>query len=150
MNELQTLLVLIAAILVNAISAARTFYRSQQDAWVRTSHLGAAVQGYTLRVVSFLERHPELSGDPAVREALLPTVSEADAIQYSPSIAALLPEWRRGEGILSPHRFSPGLSAYVRGRLDGAVTGRMRFVPRPSSTGIAAESLSAAAEEVKP
>lgn len=148
MTELQTLLVLIAGVLVNAISAARTLYRSQHDAWARASHLGAAVQGYTLRVVSFLGRHPELSTDPAVREALLPTPAEAQAIQYIPSIAARLPEWRRGEGILSPDKTTAS-AAYLRGHLEGAVTGHIRLVPQPRPAGNRAAARSTPAEEVK-
>lgn len=149
MTELQTLLVLIAAILVNAFSAARSLYCSQHDAYVRARRLGAAVQGYTLRVVGFIARHPELSRDPAVREALLPTPAEAQAIQYIPSIAARLPEWRRGEGMLSPDK-SLASAAYLRGHLESAVTGHIRLVPQPWSAGNQAADRSPLAEEVKP
>jgi len=98
MTDHQTLLVLIAAILVNAIPAVRALCGTQHDAEVRARRLGAAVQGYTLRVISFLGRHPELSRDPEVREALLPTPAEAHAIQYIPSIASQLRSSPSGAG----------------------------------------------------
>ncbi len=149
MTDHQTLLVLIAAILVNAIPAVRALCGTQHDAEVRARRLGAAVQGYTLRVISFLGRHPELSRDPAVRNALLPTPAEAHAIQYIPSIAARLPEWRRGEGMLSPDKTTAS-AALLRGHLEHAVTGHIRLGPQPRPAGDHPAARSTFAEEVKP
>jgi len=149
MTDQQILLVLIAGMLANAIPAVRTFYGTQHDAEARARRLGAAVQGYTLRVVNVLARDPELSRDPEVREALLPTPAEAHAIQYIPSIAARIPEWRRGEGILSPDKTTAS-AACLRGGLEHAVTGHIRLGPQPRLRGRNAAPHSTLAEEVKP
>jgi len=124
MTDHQTLLVLIAAILVNAIPAVRALCGTQHDAEVRARRLGAAVQGYTLRVISFLGRHPELSRDPEVRQALLPTPAETQAFGYRAPEPPPAPIPPRHGG--APHLpdCSPSLAAFLEEHLNAAASHR--------------------------
>jgi hypothetical protein len=124
MSPSHILLIVMAEVLVFAVAAAIAFHRAQQDARTQTAETIDLARSYAERVAGFVTRRPELSRDPEVREALLPTPAETLAFGYRAPVPPPAPIPPRRDGAPSLPDCSPGLAAFLEEHLNAVASRR--------------------------
>lgn len=124
MSTSHILLILLVEVLVFAVAAAIAFYRGYRDARTHTGEIIDLARSYAERVAGFVTRRPELSRDPEVREALLPTPAEALAFGYRAPVPPLAPIPPRRDGAPTLPDCSPSLAAFLEEHLNAAASRR--------------------------
>jgi len=124
MSTPHILLVLLIEVLVFAVVAAIGFHRAYRDARARSAEIIAIARSYAERVAVFVTRRPDLSRDPEVRQALLPTPAETQAFGYRAPEPPPAPIPPRHGG--APHLpdCSPSLAAFLEEHLNAAASHR--------------------------
>ncbi len=124
MSTSHILLILLIEVLVFAVLAVVGFFRAYRDARTQIAETIDIARSYAERVAGFVTRRPEISRDPEVREALLPTPSETLAFGYRAPVPPPVPIPPRRNGVPSLPDCSPSLAAFLEEHLNAAASRR--------------------------